>query len=104
MRTLLKVTADIKAANQAVTDGTLPAVLDQTIRRLKPEATYFYTEGGQRSFFLVFDMKDASEIPVIAEPLFLHLNAHVEFHPVMNQDELQKGLKTALKTHMETVV
>lgn len=42
---------------------------------------------------MVFDMKDPSEMPVIAEPFFTELNAKVDFCPVMNADDLQKGLK-----------
>lgn len=37
-------------------------------------------------------MKDASQIPDIAEPLFTALNAKVEFFPAMDTNELSKGL------------
>ena len=43
MRTLLRITADINAANHAVTEGTLPVVLKETMNKLKPEASYFYS-------------------------------------------------------------
>ena len=33
-------------------------------------------------------MKDASEIPAIAEPWFLAFNASIELHPVMVPDDL----------------
>ncbi|HKH28632.1 MAG TPA: hypothetical protein VKA61_09890 [Sphingomicrobium sp.] len=39
-----------------------------------------------------FDMRDASDIPAIAEPLFVGLHAEIELLPVMNIDDLQKGL------------
>jgi hypothetical protein len=39
----------------------------------------------------VADLKDPSDIPVIAEPLFQLYNAAVEFIPVMNFDDLNKA-------------
>jgi len=41
---------------------------------------------------MFFDMKDASEIPGITEPLFAGLNARLQLLPVMNADDLKKGL------------
>jgi len=46
---------------------------------------------------LFFDMRDASDIPAIVEPLFMGLNALVEILPVMNGDDLKKGLAAAMK-------
>lgn len=45
-----------------------------------------------RSAFIVFDMTDPSQLPAISEPLFSQFNARVEVFPVMNQDDLQRGL------------
>jgi len=42
---------------------------------------------------ILFVLKDASDIPSIAEPFFLNMNAKVEFTPVMTAEELQKGLE-----------
>jgi len=93
MRTLLRVTLDVVASNKAIMDGSLPAIMQSTIERLRPEASYFHTVDGCRACFMVFDLKDASEIPAISEPFFTQLNAKVDFCPVMNADDLQKGLK-----------
>jgi hypothetical protein len=93
MRTLLKITLDVAASNKAIMDGSLPKIVKMTMEKIKPEAAYFLTHEGFRSAFMVFDMKDPSEIPQIAEPFFIAMNARVEFTPVMNAEELQKGLE-----------
>jgi hypothetical protein len=41
-------------------------------------------------------MPSADKIPVIAEPFF-EMGAKVEFHPVMNFEELKKGLSASIK-------
>lgn len=97
MRTLLKATMEVAASNKAVTDGTLAKVIQDTSERLKPEATYFLAIDGCRACIMVFDLKDPSDIPGIAEPFFIHLNAKVELCPVMNAEELKKGLAAIQK-------
>ena len=98
MRTLLRATLNVEASNRAIIDGTLPKIMKDTADRLQPEATYFTTIDGCRACFMVFDLKDPSDIPSIAEVFFLNLNAKVEFTPVMNADDLQKGLDKWQKT------
>lgn len=92
MRTMMKVKIDTQAGSRAVADGSLFEVMQEMLGRLKPEAAYFGPEGGVRTAFIVFDLEDPSQIPSIAEPLFSKLNATVEMIPVMNRDDLQKGL------------
>ena len=96
MRTLFTATMDVAASNKAVTDGSLGKIIQSTVDRMKPEAVYFYTIDGCRACFMVFDMKDPSEIPIIAEPFFMGLNAKVNFSPVMNGEDLQKGLSASM--------
>jgi hypothetical protein len=36
-------------------------------------------------------MDDASQIPAMAEPLFLGLGATIQVHPVMTPEDLAKG-------------
>jgi hypothetical protein len=52
-------------------------------------------EFGQRCAMMFFDMNDASDIPGIVEPLFAGLNARVQLLPVMNAEDLKKGLNIA---------
>jgi len=58
---------------------------------LKPEAVYFAADNGQRTGFIFLDMKDASQIPAIAEPWFLAFNASIEIQPVMVPKDLAKA-------------
>jgi hypothetical protein len=93
MRTLLRVTIPADSGNKGIQDGTIQRVIADTMERLRPEAAYFLAEEGMRSGMFVFDLKDSSDIPSIAEPFFAGFNAAVEFTPVMNAEDLKKGLE-----------
>lgn len=97
MRMMLKVVIPAEAGSRAVKDGTLSKTLRKVMERLKPEAAYFLSSDGQRTALLFFNMQDASQIPAIAEPLFMGMSASVTFVPVMNPDDLEKGLAEAAK-------
>ena len=92
MRVFARVNFPVVRGNSAIKDGTLPKVLEGFMARVQPEAAYFGLEAGHRTMFVVFDLKDAADIPVIFEPLFQALDAEVHWQPVMNQADLQKGL------------
>ena len=94
MRTLLQVSMDVNAANRAIRDGQMQKTVDSMMTLLKPEAAYFTTVRGKRTALIIFDLKDPSMIPQIAEPFFDTLAAEVDFQPVMNREELIKGLKS----------
>ena len=92
MRTLMTCIIDTQAGNRAAKEGNIAKIVGQIAERLKPETAFFYTQNGHRSMNMIFDLKDSSEIPSIAEPLFQEFNAQVSFAPVMNLDDLKKGL------------
>jgi hypothetical protein len=92
MRTMLRLTIPVGKGNETIKDGSLQQTIEALAQQLNPEAAYFWTENGKRAGLLVFDMADPSEIPEIAEPLFMNLDAEVEFNPVMNTDDLQRAL------------
>ena len=89
MRMMMTVSIDTEAGNVAVKNGTLGSAIQKAVAELKPEAAYFLADAeGRRTGIIVFDMKDTSEIPGIAEPWFLKFNAKVQFQPVMNPQDL----------------
>jgi hypothetical protein len=89
---MARISIPVEAGNRGISDGSLPKVVQEAAERWRPEAMYFTAFGGKRTAIIVFDMPDASAVPVFAEPFFIQLNAEVELVPVMNADDLQKGL------------
>jgi hypothetical protein len=92
MRMMMKVQLDTEAGSRAIADGSLPQLMQETFGRLQPEAAYFGPENGIRTAFIVFDLQDPSELPAITEPLFSTLKANIQMFPVMDREDLQKGL------------
>jgi len=95
MRMLLKFQFDTEAASRAIEDGSMATINEQMFAQLQPEAAYFAIEDGVRSGYVVFDLHDPAQIPTIAEPLFSGVNSKLTLTPVMNADDLMKGLQQA---------
>jgi len=93
VRTMMKIRLDTEAGSRAIQDGSLPQLMQETLGALQPEAAYFGPEDGMRTAFIVFDLKDPSQIPSITEPLFSKVKAKIEMFPVMDRDDLAKGLQ-----------
>ena len=98
MRMMLRWTVPVEKGNEMIRDGSLAATMQSLLEDLKPEAAYFWPENGERAGMMIFDMADTTQIPQIAEPLFMKLDAAVEFLPVMNAGDLKAALaKVAAK-------
>lgn len=92
MRVMLRAHMDTQISNEAIKNGTLPEIMNSMAGLLKPEAAYFGPGEGGRCCTFVFDMQDSSQLPTIAEPLFEGLGARIEIQPVMNIEDMRKGL------------
>ncbi len=102
MRCLVKINFPVENGNEAALNGTLGSTIESILNELKPEAAYFTAEKGRRGGFLVVDLKDTSQIPLIAEPWFLAFNAEVEMHPCMNIEDLKRaapGIEKSVKQY-----
>ncbi len=98
MRMMLKAQMDTAAASKSIQEGRMPTVMQTMMEKLKPEAAYFGPDGGRRTAFIIFQMDDPSQLPAISEPLFSEFGASVEIFPVMDRDDLERGL-SALGSH-----
>jgi hypothetical protein len=97
MRTLLKVRIPVAAGNRAIKDGTLPQIIGTFVETFKPEASYFTAEHGDRTALFVLDVKDASDLPSLAEPFFLQLDASISTSICMNLDDMKAGIEKAAR-------
>ena len=92
MRHLVKIRIPTEIGNRGVKEGIIPRLVGQTMENFKPEAAYFATENGERTAYFFVDLSDSSQMPVLAEPWFMELNARIDMQPVMNGEDLQRGL------------
>ncbi|MEP7272104.1 MAG: DUF3303 family protein [Acidobacteriota bacterium] len=102
MRFLFKVGIPVEAGNAAAISGKLGETIQAILTDIKAEAAYFTDWDGQRTGFIIVDMQETSQIPALAEPWFLALNASVEIHPVMVPADLAKAgpsIERAVKTY-----
>lgn len=97
MRMMFTLAMDVHTSNEAVKTGVMKKTFETLMKKMQPESAYFYAVDGQRGAQFVFDMKDTSELPPLAELAFHNLGAQVEFVPVMNQQELERGLEAWAK-------
>jgi hypothetical protein len=88
VRFMLKMRMPMDKGNAVIKDGSLGPTLQSILEELQPEAAYFTTVDGCRGGYIVVDMEDASQIPAVAEPLFLAFGANIEIYPVMTAEDL----------------
>lgn len=91
MRYLIRFRIPVESGNSMLRDPQFGDRMRQLLSDLKAEAAYFTAVDGQRGGYIVVNFDDASKIPAVAEPLFLWLNADVEFLPVMLPEDLAKA-------------
>ena len=94
MRMMLRVMVDTAMGSEALKTGRLPQLIQALSEKIKPEAAYFSLQDGQRCGFFFFDMTDQTQMPSIAEPLYMELGAEIDLQPAMNFEDLAKGLQS----------
>ncbi|MFD9303118.1 hypothetical protein ACFWCB_10665 [Streptomyces sp. NPDC060048] len=92
MRVMLRAHLDTATTNEGIKSGALTQGMKALIDKVKPEAAYFGLHEGVRSCWIVFDLKDSTEVPAVAWDLFMKYNAEIDVAPVMNAADMQKAL------------
>lgn len=81
----------VDKGNEETSNPQFGQKMNELLTEIKAEAAYFTTINGQRGAYIIVNMNDASEIPAIAEPFFIWLNADIDFQPVMKPEDLAKA-------------
>jgi hypothetical protein len=92
MRMLLRAIMPNEPANTMIRNGTFQSTVQKILADMKPEASYFVaSDNGERCAVIIFDMKESSELPKVAEPFFLAFDARVTVRPTMTPQDLAAG-------------
>jgi hypothetical protein len=91
MKYIMKMRMSVEKGNLALKDPQFGHKMSDLLAQIKAEAAYFTTICGQRGAYIVVNLTDASELPGIAEPFFLWLDADIDWYPVMKPEDLGKA-------------
>ena len=84
----MKVKFPFEPFNTLVKNGKIDGVMKEIIESIKPEMIYFTDFDGCRGCICVLDIQNQSQIPSVAEPFFLNLNAECRFSVAMTPQDL----------------
>ncbi len=91
MKMLMHVKIPNERFNALVKDGSVGQKVKRILDETKPEAAYFTEYDGRRGAVMIVQVDDPSKVPFFAEPWFLIFNAEVQFHIVMNPQDLARA-------------
>ncbi len=92
MRLMLKFTIPVERGNEAAKDGTLGQAIENLVKATNAQAAYFTLCDGERAGYIVFDETDQARLPQLTEPMFAALDANITIVPLLNLDDLKRGL------------
>ena len=91
MRMTLLFECPLEPFNTLVRKGTAGPIIKKILDEIKPEAAYFGEREGKRGGILIVDVAKPSDVPRLAEPLFLNFDAKVEFRVCMKPEDLAQA-------------
>jgi hypothetical protein len=94
MRVLVRIILPTEAGNRAIKGQDFIKNIQSFMDNYKAEAAFFTPSDGDRSANFIIDMPSSDMMATIAEPFF-QMGARVEMQPVMNFEDLKKGLSAA---------
>ena len=91
MKMLVNVVFPVEPFNSLVREGKAGEVIGRIVEDIKPESIFFTEHEGNRGAVMLINIPEASDVPAIAEPWYLHFEAFCEFKIAMTPDDLMKA-------------
>jgi len=88
---LVNVVFPAEPFNSLVREGKAGEVIGRIVEDIKPESIYFTDHEGNRGAVMLINIPEASDVPSIAEPWYLHFEAFCEFKIAMTPEDLMKA-------------
>ena len=93
MRFLIRAKIPADSGNKMIQDPDFLKKMEDYINKVKPEASYFMPLEGQRTGVFIVNLESNDQVPAAVEPLFQWWGANVDVIPIMNFDDLKRGLQ-----------
>ncbi len=91
MRMIMHAQFPIEPFNSLVRSGQIGPTIHKILDAIKPEAAWFTEQDGHRGAIFVLHLHNGADVARFAEPLFLGLNAKVEYRIAMVAEELAEA-------------
>lgn len=98
MNFIVRATIPNTAGNQLVKGPAMGDILGKVMGDVRPQATYFTIDKGQRTIYFIVDVAEGYQWPRVVEALWLGLQADVDVIPAMSQAEFEKAMPIIQQT------
>jgi hypothetical protein len=92
MRFMIQFSIPTQYGNEIVRSGKIEKVIKKLGEEFKPEAMYFYPADGLRSGCMFIQSDNPAICAAVGERMWFGLQAQITVTPVMNGEDLGKGL------------
>ena len=92
MRLMMIFRIPTAAGNAAGKRGDISKSIDKLVKDTNAEAAYFSMMNGMRAGVVIFEETDQAKLPQYNEPLMEQLDAQIDIVPVLNLEDLERGL------------
>jgi len=92
MRLMMTFRIPTEAGNRAGAQHTIGQAIEKLIADTGATDAYFFMQDGMRAGVVFFEESDQANLPRYNEPLMESLGAQIAIQPVLNLDDLKRGL------------